>query len=183
MPHPKIIPQLFHDWAASVHGPAYRTTLPHVQLVETEKAFISGFAAYFLFLKQMTCLHRTVATPKMAQVSEEVRHWFAEAGKGIHTTLAPDMPSAAPEVLITPDIEKAPWVELKRTFEVNGMGNIVRIGRLPRGTTNGKSTVTVAVQMASGETYCGQTTMKLFLMAAQGLKAREEEMSGSNSNN
>lgn len=178
-----IIPQLFHDWAASVHGPDYRKTLPPVQLEETEKAFISGLAQSFLFSKQMNCLPPHVATKRMRQFSDEIRFWFAEAGKGKHTSFAPEMPTEAPEVLITPDIEKAPWIDLKRTFEVNGLGNIVRIGRLPNGTTSGKSTVTVAIQVASGETYCGQTTMNLFLAAASALKAREEEMSGSNSRN
>ncbi len=45
----QIIPQLFHDWAASVFGPDYRKTLPPIQLIETEKAFISGLAQSFIF--------------------------------------------------------------------------------------------------------------------------------------
>ena len=179
----QIIPALFHDWASSVHGPDYRTKLSKLQLEETEKAFISGIAQAFLFSKQMNCLPSRWKAERMGQLSKEIKEWFADAKNGKFTSLAPEMPSEMPNVIVTLDIEKTPWIEMKRTFEVNGLGNIVRFGRLPRGTTSGASTVSVAVQMASGETYVGQTTMKLFLSTAKAMAAIEEEMSGSNSRN
>lgn len=179
----KLIPQMFHDWAVSVHGSNYKTKLSALQLAETENAFISGFGAFFIFSTKMRGLPDHYAKNQLTKIANEVREWFANAGKGIATPLAPNMPSKASEVLITPDIEQAPWTELERTFKVNGLGKITRIGRLPKGTVEGNSTVTVAITMASGETYCGQTTLKLFLATASALKAREEEMSGSNSRN
>lgn len=81
---------------------------------------------------------------------------------------------------ITPDIEQAPWADLAH---VKQLGQITRIGRLPRGCTSGASTISIAVKLPDGTDVMAQTTMALFLAAARALKAREDEMSGANSRN
>lgn len=76
---------------------------------------------------------------------------------------------------ITPNIERTPWTDLDDTLLVNGMCQIERIGRLPRGTKSGKSTVSVIIVAPDGRQFVAQTTMELFKAAARTLIAVEEE--------
>lgn len=78
---------------------------------------------------------------------------------------------------ITPNIELAPWTDMKPMAicrENNNWGVIVRIGRLPNGTTGGKSTVTVLIQLPDGKHVAAETTFALFDAAARTLRARED---------
>lgn len=84
---------------------------------------------------------------------------------------------------VTPDIEKTPWHDCVPTAQTNGLGALTRIGRIPNGTTCGKSVVAVLIEMPDGSKFVAQTTTALFLAAARALKAVEEEASGSNANN
>lgn len=62
-------------------------------------------------------------------------------------------------ISLTPDIDKAPWNDLKNTKE---LGIISRIGRLTKGTQSGKSVVMIAIKFEDGTEVVGQTTMDLF---------------------
>lgn len=86
------------------------------------------------------------------------------------------------ELTITPDIERAPWSDLREVL-APGMGKITRIGRLPRGCQSGAATVSICIRMPDGKQFVAETTMKLFLSAARAMKAVEEEMSGANEKN
>jgi hypothetical protein len=83
-------------------------------------------------------------------------------------------------LVITPDLDKAPWADLAHVKE---LGTLTRIGRLPHGTVKGASTVAIAVKLPDGTDVMVQTTMALFLAAARALKATEDEMGGANSRN
>lgn len=74
---------------------------------------------------------------------------------------------------ITPNIEKAPWSDLSQDTRRAGLGVITRIGRLPSGTTAGKSTVTVLIRMPDGRELMAETTMALFSAAAGALIAAD----------
>ena len=74
---------------------------------------------------------------------------------------------------ITPNLEEAPWRDLANNC-VPEMGTISRIGRLPRGTVSGKSSVSVVITLADGSNVVGETTLALFLAAALAVKARAE---------
>lgn len=73
---------------------------------------------------------------------------------------------------ITTDIEKTPWTDLQDKCKV--LGTVTRIGRLPRGTTSGKSTVSIVIEMPDGTTVMGQTTLALFANAALALQTYQE---------
>lgn len=75
-------------------------------------------------------------------------------------------------ITITPNIDQAPWTDLKH---VPQMGTITRIGRLPHGTKSGASTVTVCIEMPDGTQVLAQTTLALFLAAARAIEAREAQ--------
>jgi hypothetical protein len=72
---------------------------------------------------------------------------------------------------ITPNIDEAPWKDLAP--ECPELGTIERIGRLPRGTTSGKSTVSIVIRMPDGKRYMAQTTLALMDAAMTALKTRE----------
>lgn len=77
-------------------------------------------------------------------------------------------------IAITPNMEACPWTDARATAQANGLGRITRIGRLPRGTTTGKSTITVMIKMPDGREFMAETTMVLFQHAAKALKAADE---------
>ena len=84
---------------------------------------------------------------------------------------------------ITPDLDKAPWTDLKGKGAEPGVGRIARVGRLTKGCESGASAVAIVIEMEDGRRFIAQTTMALFLSAARAFKAIEEEMSGSNTRN
>jgi hypothetical protein len=69
---------------------------------------------------------------------------------------------------ITPDLEKGPWTDLKH---VKALGKIERIGRLPRGTVQGQSTVCIGIRMPDGTIAVGETTLALIKNATDALAA------------
>ena len=74
---------------------------------------------------------------------------------------------------ITTDIRKTPWSDVDP--QQWRLGTIVRIGRLPRGTTSGKPTVTVLVDFLDGTPPIGgQTTLALLEAAVKALRAAED---------
>jgi hypothetical protein len=72
---------------------------------------------------------------------------------------------------ITLNVEETPWGDL--ASECPQLGKIERIGRLPRGTTSGKSTVTVVIRMPDGTRHMAETTLALLDGAMQAMKTRE----------
>lgn len=68
---------------------------------------------------------------------------------------------------ITPNLDTAPWTDIAQ--DTPTLGLIARVGRLPNGTTSGKSTVTVLIVMPDGSQHLAQTTIDLFLCAARAL--------------
>lgn len=90
--------------------------------------------------------------------------------------------TAMPSVVITPNIEDAPWSDLKALHDSCGillaMGNdnpALRIGGLPRGTKGGKTSVSIAVTLSDGSVVLTETTLVLFLAAADLLRATYPE--------
>jgi hypothetical protein len=72
---------------------------------------------------------------------------------------------------ITFNLDESPWTDL--ADQCPHIGSIERIGRLPRGTESGKSTVTVVIRMPDGTRYMAQTTLTLFRQAMSGMETRE----------
>ena len=75
---------------------------------------------------------------------------------------------------ITTDLEKTPWTDLKPHAIRRGLGTITHVGRLPRGTDSGKSTVTVRITMPDGLEVIAETTLALFANAALAMQTYEE---------
>lgn len=59
---------------------------------------------------------------------------------------------------VNPNIDNTPW---KDCADLKEIGLITRIGRLPKGTEAGKSTVTILVEMKDGTRVMAQTTLAL----------------------
>lgn len=75
--HTPILDRFFDQWARSAFGPDYRTKLPEIQLVETERAFMSGFASYYFFSMEAVALSDAEAAKKLGAVNEEIKFYFA----------------------------------------------------------------------------------------------------------
>lgn len=82
-PPPKAEPRpgtvmlgMFDTWARSVHGADYKTKLPQFQLQETERAFVCGFASYFLFAIQVAELSEEEGTKRLNQVQDEIKDYM-----------------------------------------------------------------------------------------------------------
>jgi hypothetical protein len=71
---------------------------------------------------------------------------------------------------ITANIDDDPWTELRSENAQPGLGTIIKIGRLPRGTEAGKSTISVLIEMPDGSIAAAQTTMALMASAMQVLQ-------------
>lgn len=66
---------------------------------------------------------------------------------------------------VTQNIETNPWPECKdRPF-----GTITKIGRLPRGMTSGRSTVTVELTLPDGTKVYGQQSLRNMHLAMRAL--------------
>lgn len=76
---------------------------------------------------------------------------------------------------INTNIDLTPWTELNGPKGYPGLGAIVKIGRLPRGTTSGKSTVSILIEMPDGKLVAGQTTLALMTNAVRALSAADSE--------
>lgn len=72
-----ILNKFFDNWARSVFGPDYRTKMPAVQLSETEKAFMSGFASYYFFTMEATAMTDAGMVAQLAAVNDEIQRYFA----------------------------------------------------------------------------------------------------------
>lgn len=72
---------------------------------------------------------------------------------------------------VTPNIDAAPWTDCKTITE---LATITRIGRLPRGTNSGKSTVTILIEHKDGSRAMAQTTLALLSAAVSALKAADD---------
>lgn len=73
---------------------------------------------------------------------------------------------------ITPNIERDPWVDCR---DLAVIGLIARIGRLPAGTTSGKSVVSVLIEMPNGQRVLAQTTLALLVTAVSTLLAVDSQ--------
>lgn len=62
------------------------------------------------------------------------------------------------------------WPDLKATGY--RQGELRGVAALPRGTESGKPTVTVRVELPDGTVVLAETTLTLFLSAADAFKAR-----------
>ena len=72
----KTLQQHFDDWAKSAHGSDYRTKLSQLQLQETERAFMSGFASYYFFSLELTKLSDSKAERALAALHQEIQDYF-----------------------------------------------------------------------------------------------------------
>lgn len=64
------------------------------------------------------------------------------------------------------------WPELREKGFIEG--NWTGIARLPNGTVNGKSTVTIRVELPDGQTVLAQTTLTLLSNAMRAFEIRKE---------
>ena len=78
---------------------------------------------------------------------------------------------------VTTNLDDSPWTDCKGIPE---LATITRVGRLPKGTQSGKSTVTLLIEFKDGSRAMAQTTLALFTASAVALKAAAE-MSGEKS--
>lgn len=67
---------------------------------------------------------------------------------------------------ITPNIEESPWDDLRHAC-AKGMGRILRIGRLPKGTMGGKDTVSMHIRTVAGEDIVAEMTLEHLITAVQ----------------
>ena len=72
---------------------------------------------------------------------------------------------------VTTNLGRTPWTDL-RGVQVQAMGKVARVGRLPGGTQGGKSTVTLLITMPDGQQVL-ETTLALFTSAARALQAAD----------
>lgn len=72
---------------------------------------------------------------------------------------------------VTLNIDDKPWTDCKDV----ALGTIIRIGRLPKGTVSGKSTVTVLIKMDDGKQFMAQTTLALLVASTAALKSSAQK--------
>lgn len=70
---------------------------------------------------------------------------------------------------VTSDIERDPWSDYADRDLRNG--EWTRIGLLRNGTTGGRATVAVAVELPDGTVVFGETTLRLFRIASAAVLA------------
>lgn len=68
---------------------------------------------------------------------------------------------------VTPDIDRAPWTDIDPAYS----GQLERIGLLRNGTTQGRATVGLVVQLADGRHVVAETTWRLLHNAVRALAA------------
>lgn len=71
---------------------------------------------------------------------------------------------------ITPDVEAHPWDDLADRDVATG--TLDRVGGAPNGTARGLPIVAVGIELPDGTVALGETTLALFLSAADALRAR-----------
>ena len=71
---------------------------------------------------------------------------------------------------VTTNLGRTPWTDL-RGVQVQAMGKVARVGRLPGGTQGGKSTVTLLITMPDGQQVLAE--IALFTSAARALQAAD----------
>lgn len=76
-----------------------------------------------------------------------------------------------PNLSITPDLDKTPWSHLSEVRPP--MVEVLAIGRLPRGMTTGKSTVTFHIRTPEGKDILAQTSLALLQAAMTVINAAE----------
>ena len=78
---------------------------------------------------------------------------------------------------IRADLDAQPWSDLpfdvtrSHTAELWSDGLVERIGLMRNGTRNGRAVVALAIRMPDGTVVVGQTTWRLFRLAATALSA------------
>lgn len=72
---------------------------------------------------------------------------------------------------VTTNLDHTPWSDCQGIPE---LANITRVGRLPKGTEGGKSTVTLLIEFKDGSRAMAQTTLALYHASACALKASAE---------
>lgn len=75
-------------------------------------------------------------------------------------------------MIVCPNIEEHPWSDLpklpdEKYLSKRAMAVVARIGRLPRGTEQGRSTVAIQVILADGRVVVGETTLRLLWNAVK----------------
>lgn len=85
-----------------------------------------------------------------------------------------EFPQMTP-LTITPNLEAAPWLEMNaEQLELNPGGEtakLERIGILPNATAKGLSAVEVLIRLPDGRHVIAETTLRLFLTAANAIAA------------
>ena len=69
---------------------------------------------------------------------------------------------------ITMNLDDTPWTDLKGQEDLV-VGEINRIGLMPRGMSSGDPTVMVSIKMPDGTTIAAQTSWRLLLTAVKAM--------------
>lgn len=84
------------------------------------------------------------------------------------------------DLTLTPDIDAAPWRDLKETMDPGqrkmwdagnevAMAVVTRVGLMRHGTGKGRATVAIVVRLPDGRTVVAETTLRLARTAALAL--------------
>lgn len=71
-------------------------------------------------------------------------------------------------IRITPDIERAPWDDLTRDTP---HGRVARVGLLRNGTSEGRASAAVVIELDDGSHVIAETTWRLLRLAVRALAA------------
>lgn len=72
-------------------------------------------------------------------------------------------------ITISTNLEDAPWSDID--LPDDKLGQIERVGILPNATAAGLAVAAVAIRMPDGTVVIGQTTLRLFNLAARAIAA------------
>ncbi|KLL11569.1 MULTISPECIES: hypothetical protein [Protofrankia] len=70
---------------------------------------------------------------------------------------------------VRPDLDRHPWSDLAEPRPLHG--HLARIGMLRHGTTSGRASVGLAIQLDDGRWVVAETTWRLFRGAARALSS------------
>jgi hypothetical protein len=70
---------------------------------------------------------------------------------------------------LRPDLDAAPWTDLKPATSLHGQ--LTGFGLLRGGTSEGRASVAIRIQLDDGRTVSAETTWRLFTAAARALAA------------
>lgn len=76
---------------------------------------------------------------------------------------------------ITLNLDENPWTDLRERGDLLHVTDSMRVGALPGGMTSGKASVAISFFLPDGRPVIAETSLALFLAAADALRARYGE--------